>query len=56
MSAVVKEMTDQERQRVLNEIIRESEPVLHTYEDGTGFAFELGINLATGLASAAAAD
>jgi ubiquinone/menaquinone biosynthesis C-methylase UbiE len=56
MSAAVREMADQERQRVLDEIIRESEPVLHTYQDGTGFAFELGINLATALASGAAAD
>ena len=56
MSAAAKEMADHERRRVLDEIIRESEPVLHAYEDGTGLAFELGTNLATAVAGGAAAD
>ena len=47
MSAAAKAMHDEERQRVLEAIARESEPVLQSYSNGSGLAFELSTNLAT---------
>lgn len=47
MSASAKAMHDEERKRVLEAITRESEPVLQSYSDGSGLAFELSTNLAT---------
>ncbi|WP_436248744.1 class I SAM-dependent methyltransferase [Mesorhizobium amorphae] len=47
MSAVGKDMGDQERKRVVEAIVSESEPALHLYADGSGLAFELSTNLAT---------
>jgi ubiquinone/menaquinone biosynthesis C-methylase UbiE len=47
MSATAKAMHDGERRRVLEAIARESEPVLQSYSDGSGHAFELSTNLAT---------
>ncbi|TCU14688.1 class I SAM-dependent methyltransferase [Rhizobium sullae] len=47
MSSVGKEMDDQERKRVVEEIVGESSPVLQPYTDGSGLAFELSTNLAT---------
>ncbi len=47
MSAVGKAMTDQERQAVVDAIVRESVPVLQPYTAGSGLAFELSTNLAT---------
>lgn len=48
MSAVGKAMTDQERQGVVDAIVNESVAVLQLYTDGSGLAFELSTNLATG--------
>ncbi len=47
MSAAGKDIADQERKRVVEEIVRESVPVLQPYGDGSGLAFELSTNLAT---------
>lgn len=47
MSASGKEMGDQERKRVVEEIVRESASTLQPYSDGSGLAFELSTNLAT---------
>ena len=47
MSAVGREMGDQERKSVVEAIVSESEPALHLYADGSGLAFELSTNLAT---------
>lgn len=47
MSAAAKAMDDGERKRVLEAIARESEPVLRSYSDAAGLAFELSTNLAT---------
>jgi hypothetical protein len=46
MSAVGKDMGDQERKRVVEEIVTESAPALQPYSDGSGLAFELSTNLA----------
>jgi ubiquinone/menaquinone biosynthesis C-methylase UbiE len=48
MSAAAKAMEDGERKRVLETIAHESEPVLRSYSDASGLAFELSTNLATG--------
>ena len=47
MSALGKQMDQEERQRVASEIIAESAPVLHCFADGSGIAFELATNIAT---------
>jgi ubiquinone/menaquinone biosynthesis C-methylase UbiE len=47
MSSLAREMSDQERKRVVETIIGESAPVLQRYRDGAGIAFELRTNLAT---------
>jgi ubiquinone/menaquinone biosynthesis C-methylase UbiE len=47
MSAAGKKLRDQERQRVVGAIVSESEPVLRSYMDGSGLAFELRTNLMT---------
>jgi ubiquinone/menaquinone biosynthesis C-methylase UbiE len=48
MSALGKAMSDQERQGVVDAIVSESVAVLQPYTDGSGLAFELSTNLATG--------
>ena len=48
MSAAGKDMGDQERKRVVEEIVSESAPALQPYSDGSELAFELSTNLATG--------
>jgi hypothetical protein len=47
MSAVAKEIGDQERKRVVEVIVRESAPSLQPYTDESGLAFDLSTNLAT---------
>ena len=47
MSAAGKAMDDQDRRRVVEEIVSESGPVLQPFADGSGIAFETSINLAT---------
>ena len=47
MSAVGREMGDEERKRVVEAIVSESAPAMHPYADGSGLAFELSTNLAT---------
>jgi len=47
MSAAAKAMHDEERKCVLETIVRESEPVLQSYSDTSGLAFQLSTNLAT---------
>lgn len=47
MSAAGKAMDDQERKRAVDAIVSESTPVLRSYADGSGLAFELSTNLAT---------
>ena len=47
MSAPGKDMGDQERKRVVEEIVSESAPALQPYSEGSGLAFELSTNLAT---------
>lgn len=47
MSPAGKAMDDEQRKQVVETIIRESEPVLEPYADGTGISFELSTNLAT---------
>ncbi|TPN84851.1 methyltransferase domain-containing protein [Mesorhizobium sp. CU2] len=47
MSAAGKAMADQERKRVVDDIVGGSAPVLQSYADGSGVAFELASNLAT---------
>ena len=47
MSAAGKDMGDQERKRVVEEIVSESAPALQPYSDGSELAFELSTNLAT---------
>lgn len=47
MSSSGKEMGDQERKRVVDEIVSESASVLEQYTYGSGTAFELSTNLAT---------
>lgn len=47
MSATGKSMNDQERKRALETIVTESAPVLQSYSDASGTAFELSTNLAT---------
>jgi ubiquinone/menaquinone biosynthesis C-methylase UbiE len=47
MSAAGKEWGDQERRRVVEAIASESVPVLQSYTDGSGLAFELSTSLAT---------
>jgi ubiquinone/menaquinone biosynthesis C-methylase UbiE len=48
MSAGAKEMSDDERGRVLAAVVRDSADVARPYADGAGLAFELSTNLATG--------
>nr|WP_140705149.1 methyltransferase domain-containing protein [Mesorhizobium sp. B2-8-5] len=47
MSAACKAMTDQERKRVVEDIVSGSAAVLQSHSDGSGVAFELSANLAT---------
>jgi ubiquinone/menaquinone biosynthesis C-methylase UbiE len=47
MSTGGKTMPDGKRKTVVDAIIGESAPILSSYADGTGIAFELGANLAT---------
>ena len=47
MSAAGKAMADQERKRVVDDIVSGSTPVLQSYADGSGVVFELASNLAT---------
>ncbi|XKM43072.1 hypothetical protein A4U53_035440 (plasmid) [Rhizobium ruizarguesonis] len=47
MSAAGKDMGDQERKRVVEEVVSESAPALQPYSDGSQIAFELSTNLAT---------
>jgi ubiquinone/menaquinone biosynthesis C-methylase UbiE len=47
MSATGKTMSDDDRKRVMEDIVRESAPVLQQYSDGPELAFELRTNLAT---------
>ncbi len=47
MSAAGKSMDEQERKRVVEAIVSESEPVRERYTDGSEIAFELSTNLAT---------
>lgn len=47
MSAAGKQMVDEERKRVVEEIVAESMPVLQRFETGSVYAFELRTNLAT---------
>ncbi|OCP17940.1 MULTISPECIES: methyltransferase domain-containing protein [unclassified Ensifer] len=47
MSGAGKAMADEERKRVVEEIVSESAPALQQYSDGSGLAFELRTNLAT---------
>ncbi|WOS65922.1 class I SAM-dependent methyltransferase [Sinorhizobium fredii] len=47
MSSLAKEMGNQERKRIVNEIVSESASALQPYSDGSGLAFELSTNLAT---------
>lgn len=46
MSTAGKAMSDDERKRVMEDIIRESAPVLQRYSDGSELSFELRTNLA----------
>jgi len=47
MGAAGRDLADHERKRIVEEIVRESAPVLQPYSDGSGLAFELSTNLAT---------
>ena len=47
MSAAGKAMADHERMRVVEDIVSGSAPVLQSYADGSGVAFELSSNLVT---------
>ena len=47
MSAAGREMPEEERGRAVEAIAAESKPVLDSYTDGSGLAFELCANLAT---------
>ena len=47
MSAVGKGMGDEERRRVVEAIVSESAPVVQSYTDRSGLAFELSTNLTT---------
>jgi len=48
MSAVGKDMGDQDRKRVVEEIMSESAPALQLYSDESELAFKISTNLATG--------
>lgn len=47
MSAAGKAMSEEQRKEVVDAIVSESAPVLPSYSDGSGLAFELRSNLAT---------
>jgi ubiquinone/menaquinone biosynthesis C-methylase UbiE len=47
MSGAGKTMSDDERKAVVETIAHDSEPVLQSYSDASGLAFELAINFAT---------
>ena len=47
MSATGKTMSDDERKAIVEAITRDSEPVLQSYSDASGLAFELTTNFAT---------
>jgi ubiquinone/menaquinone biosynthesis C-methylase UbiE len=47
MSAASKAMSDQDRKRVVDDIVEGSAPVVRSYTDGSGISFELSTNLAT---------
>lgn len=47
MSTAGKAMTDNERKRAVEDIVSGSAPVLQSYADGSGVAFELSSNLVT---------
>jgi ubiquinone/menaquinone biosynthesis C-methylase UbiE len=49
MSVAGKGMADEERKRVVEAIVRESEPVLQCYSNGSETAFDLSTNLATAM-------
>jgi hypothetical protein len=51
MSTAGKAMSDDERKRVMENIIRESAPVLQQYSDGSELAFELRTNLSIAIRS-----
>ena len=51
MSTTGKAMSDDERKRVMEDIINESAPVLQQYSDGSELTFELRTNLATAIRS-----
>jgi SAM-dependent methyltransferase len=50
MSDAGKTMTADERKRAVDALVDESNPVLRSYSDGAGLAFELSTNLAVGRA------
>ncbi len=47
MSDAGRQLSDEERQRMVDAIVDESAPVLQAYADGPGLAFGIGSNLAT---------
>jgi hypothetical protein len=47
MSAAGKAMSADERKAIVEAITHDSDPVLRSYSDGSGLAFELTTNLAT---------
>ena len=47
MSAAARTMSDEERNRAVETIVSESEPVQRRYTDEDGLAFELSTNLAS---------
>lgn len=49
MSTAVKEITAEDRRRVVEAIVIDSAPVLQRYSDGPRLAFRLSTNLATAL-------
>jgi hypothetical protein len=40
-------MSDEQRKRVMETIVSESAPVLHSYTDRSGLSFALSTNMAT---------
>ena len=46
MSSASSAMSDEERQRIVVAIMRDSADLVRLHTDGTGFAFELGTNVA----------
>jgi SAM-dependent methyltransferase len=54
MSAGAKDLTEAERERLVNVIVRESTTVMMEHTDAEGFAYEIGTNVTTAEASAPA--